>query len=138
MLPYFFSGSVITNEIRRSTHHALGKQTLELARAYLEWLRTGNAQFPDPVREVPTAADEAARLHPEPWNNASAGDGVPPPRSSPPTCGTRASRLRKKHGAGPEADIPGRAYRRETSRPSGSMTAFTLAVILKGSRTNSR
>jgi pyruvate,orthophosphate dikinase len=54
-------GSVITNEIRRSTHHALGKQTLRLAQAYLQWLQTGEAQFPDPEREVPTDADEAAR-----------------------------------------------------------------------------
>ena len=28
-------GSTIANEIRRSTHHAMGKQTLTLARAYL-------------------------------------------------------------------------------------------------------
>jgi enolase len=54
-------GSAITNEIRRSTHHAMGKQTLELARSYLVWLRTGEAQFADSSREVPTAADEAAR-----------------------------------------------------------------------------
>jgi enolase len=54
-------GSAITNEIRRSTHHAMGKQTLELARIYLEWLQTGEAQFPDPGRETPTGADVAAR-----------------------------------------------------------------------------
>ena len=54
-------GSAITNEIRRSTHHAMGKQTLELSRAYLEWLQTGEAQFPQSNREIPTAADEAAR-----------------------------------------------------------------------------
>ena len=54
-------GSAITNEIRRSTHHAMGKQTLELARTYLDWLHTGEAQFPDSSREIPTAADEAAR-----------------------------------------------------------------------------
>ncbi len=54
-------GSTITNEIRRSTHHALGKHTLSLARAYLQWLQTGQADFPDPSREVPGAADEAAR-----------------------------------------------------------------------------
>ena len=54
-------GSTITNEIRRSTHHAMGKHTLSLARAYLQWLRTGAADFPDPAREVPVAADEAAR-----------------------------------------------------------------------------
>jgi enolase len=54
-------GSTIANEIRRSTHHAMGKQTLALARAYLEWLRTGVAAFPDPNRLVPTEADETAR-----------------------------------------------------------------------------
>ena len=54
-------GSVITNEIRRSTHHAMGKHTLRLASAYLQWLQTGAADFPDPDREIPGAADEAAR-----------------------------------------------------------------------------
>jgi enolase len=54
-------GSAIANEIRRSTHHAMGKQTLQLAKAYQGWLQTGQAVFPDPQREVPTAADEAAR-----------------------------------------------------------------------------
>ena len=54
-------GSTIANEIRRSTHHAMGKQTLQLAKAYLLWLQTGQAVFPDSQREVPTAADEAAR-----------------------------------------------------------------------------
>jgi len=56
-------GSVITNEIRRSTHHAMGKHTLNLARAYLQWLETGKADFPDPGREVPGPADDAARAH---------------------------------------------------------------------------
>jgi len=54
-------GSTITNEIRRSTHHAMGKHTLRLAHAYLQWLQTGEADFPDPEREVPGPADEAAR-----------------------------------------------------------------------------
>ena len=54
-------GSTITNEIRRSTHHAMGKHTLSLARAYLQWLQTGVGDFPDPAREVPVEADEAAR-----------------------------------------------------------------------------
>lgn len=57
----FVRGSAITNEIRRSTHHAMGKHTLKLARAYLQWLQTGEAEFPDPEREMPGAADEAAR-----------------------------------------------------------------------------
>jgi pyruvate,orthophosphate dikinase len=58
-------GSAITNEIRRSTHHAMGKHTLRLAQAYLQWLQTGEAKFPDPEREIPGPADEAARNHPE-------------------------------------------------------------------------
>ena len=58
-------GSVISNEIRRSTHHAMGKHTLSLARAYLQWLQTGNADFPDPEREVPGPADEDARSSPD-------------------------------------------------------------------------
>jgi len=54
-------GSAITNEIRRSTHHAMGRHTLKLSRAYLQWLKTGEADFPDPDREIPSPADEAAR-----------------------------------------------------------------------------
>ena len=54
-------GSAITNEIRRSTHHAMGKHTLKLTRAYLQWLRNGEADFPDPGREIPGPADEAVR-----------------------------------------------------------------------------
>jgi enolase len=57
-------GSTIANEIRRSTHHAMGKQTLALAQNYLQWLQTGESAFPDPNRLVPTAADEAARSNP--------------------------------------------------------------------------
>jgi pyruvate,orthophosphate dikinase len=59
------SGSAISNEIRRSTHHAMGRHTLRLAQAYLQWLETGTADFPDPEREVPGPADEAARSQPE-------------------------------------------------------------------------
>ncbi|HEY5774894.1 MAG TPA: PEP/pyruvate-binding domain-containing protein, partial [Xanthomonadales bacterium] len=57
-------GSAITNEIRRSTHHAMGKHTLKLARAYLQWLQTGAADFPEPEREAVGPADEAARSNP--------------------------------------------------------------------------
>ncbi len=57
-------GSAITNEIRRSTHHAMGKHTLKLGRAYLEWLETGVAVFPEPERETTGPADEAARSNP--------------------------------------------------------------------------
>jgi enolase len=57
----YVRGSAISNEIRRSTHHAMGKHTLRLARAYLQWLQTGEAEFPDPEREAPGAADLAVR-----------------------------------------------------------------------------
>ena len=57
-------GSAIANEIRRSTHHAMGKQTLTLARAYLQWLQTGKAKFPDSDRETPTEVDQIARSSP--------------------------------------------------------------------------
>jgi len=55
-------GSDIVNEIRRSTHHALGKPTQRLARAYLDYLERGDAEglaaagYPGP-----SAADETAR-----------------------------------------------------------------------------
>ena len=57
-------GSAIANEIRRSTHHALGKRTLELARSYLQWLRTGEEDFPESQRQTLSPADEAARDDP--------------------------------------------------------------------------
>jgi phosphoenolpyruvate synthase/pyruvate phosphate dikinase len=57
-------GSSIANEIRRSTHHAIGKHTLLLAQAYLEWLQTGAVMFPDPQRTIPSEADSAARSNP--------------------------------------------------------------------------
>jgi len=59
-------GSALTNEIRRSAHHALGRRTLKLARAYLAWLETGQAEFPDSVRERPGLSDEEARTRAEP------------------------------------------------------------------------
>jgi hypothetical protein len=54
-------GSDIANEIRRRAHHELGRNTLSLAQAYLDWLETGNTSFPDPRRDVPCEADEAVR-----------------------------------------------------------------------------
>ena len=57
-------GSAIANEIRRSTHHSMGKHTLKLARAYLHWFETGESRFPEPEREQTGPADEAARLNP--------------------------------------------------------------------------
>lgn len=42
-------GSAIINEIRRSSHHALGQRTLCLARAYLSYLETSD---PQPLAEL--------------------------------------------------------------------------------------
>ncbi len=55
-------GSKIVNELRRNTHHAMGKHTLKLAMAYMKYLDTGEtdelavAGYP-----VPALADEEAR-----------------------------------------------------------------------------
>ena len=55
-------GSDIVNEIRRSTHHAVGKRTLTLVGSYLEYLESGNTEglaqhgYPEPG-----PADEEAR-----------------------------------------------------------------------------
>ncbi|MFH1574138.1 MAG: hypothetical protein ABIG68_09145, partial [Acidobacteriota bacterium] len=38
-------GSAIINELRRSSHHALGQRTLRLARAYLAYLETGDGRL---------------------------------------------------------------------------------------------
>ena len=55
-------GSAITNELRRSAHHALGKSTLRLAEAYRHFLETGDgAQLPYPGPEALSPADEEAR-----------------------------------------------------------------------------
>ena len=37
-------GSAIINELRRSSHHAMGRHTLKLAQAYLMYLNTGNKE----------------------------------------------------------------------------------------------
>ena len=37
-------GSAIVNELRRSSHHALGRRTLLLAQAYLDYLENGHTQ----------------------------------------------------------------------------------------------
>jgi hypothetical protein len=58
-------GSAITNELRRSAHHALGKTTLDLARCYHEYLESGEARrLPEPLRGRLSPADEQARAHP--------------------------------------------------------------------------
>jgi len=55
-------GSDIVNELRRSTHHALGEPTRRLAHAFLDYLERGDTGglaavgYPEP-----SAADEAAR-----------------------------------------------------------------------------
>jgi enolase len=60
-------GSDIVNELRRSTHHAVGKGTLLLAAAYLEYLESGATQslarlgYPKP-----NPADEEARKRDRP------------------------------------------------------------------------
>jgi len=55
-------GSKIVNELRRSTHHAMGKHTLKLAKAYMKYLDTGET---DELALVgypgPALADEEAR-----------------------------------------------------------------------------
>jgi phosphoenolpyruvate synthase/pyruvate phosphate dikinase len=67
-------GSDIANEIRRSTHHALGERTLRLTRAYREYLETGETEplerqgYPRPspadaeAREDPAARALVARM----------------------------------------------------------------------------
>jgi hypothetical protein len=60
----YVPGSSIVNELRRSTHHALGKRTLLLARAYLEYLGTGDVQALDRLGyEAPALPDQNARAH---------------------------------------------------------------------------
>jgi phosphohistidine swiveling domain-containing protein len=55
-------GSSIANELRRSTHHALGKRTLTLARAYLAYLSDGDVEELDRVGYgTPAPADRKAR-----------------------------------------------------------------------------
>jgi hypothetical protein len=55
-------GSPIANELRRSSHHALGRPTLELADAYHQYLQTGSATSLAALGfDAVSAADEAAR-----------------------------------------------------------------------------
>jgi len=55
-------GSAIVNELRRSTHHAMGRHTLKLASAYLTYLKTGEQKVLEEVGAPELApADEKAR-----------------------------------------------------------------------------
>jgi enolase len=55
-------GSAIVNELRRSTHHAMGRHTLKLASAYLRYLNTGERKDLEEVGAPELApADEKAR-----------------------------------------------------------------------------
>ncbi|MBN2492830.1 MAG: hypothetical protein JXQ29_18420, partial [Planctomycetes bacterium] len=58
-------GSDIVNEIRRSTHHALGERTLRLVRAYGTFLETGETAALERLGYPhPAPADHAARADP--------------------------------------------------------------------------
>ncbi|MBE9479950.1 MAG: hypothetical protein IMY80_08295, partial [Chloroflexi bacterium] len=55
-------GSAIVNELRRSTHHAMGRHTMKLASAYLTYLETGEKEDLEEVGAPELApADEKAR-----------------------------------------------------------------------------
>jgi len=58
-------GSAITNELRRSAHHALGNATLDLARSYHQYLESGDVRhLPESLRGRLAPADEEARTRP--------------------------------------------------------------------------
>ncbi len=54
-------GSAVANELRRSCHHALGGRTLRLARAWLEFLESGDGRRLERLGRPPGPADEEAR-----------------------------------------------------------------------------
>ncbi len=57
-------GSDIVNEIRRSSHHAIGRHTLTLARAYQKYIDTGDTtELAGVGYPVVSPADEKARSH---------------------------------------------------------------------------
>ena len=61
-------GSTIVNEIRRSTHHAMGRHTLRLAQAYLKYLDTGKQDGLEEMgfHELALSDKEARKLeHPK-------------------------------------------------------------------------
>lgn len=63
-------GSQIVNEIRRSTHHAIGKRTLRIVQGYQDYLDTGNetgllregCQSPGPVDQEARRNEEAKKV----------------------------------------------------------------------------
>jgi enolase len=58
-------GSAIVNELRRTSHHALGKRTLQIAEAYLGYLQSGDtARLARLGFGAPSPADIAARSRP--------------------------------------------------------------------------
>jgi hypothetical protein len=60
-------GSAIVNELRRSTHHAVGRRTLRLAQVYSSYLETGDTGgFASVGFSSPSPADEEARKHDQP------------------------------------------------------------------------
>jgi enolase len=60
-------GSAIVNELRRSSHHAMGRHTLKLAQAYLRYLETGEKdELAEMGYEELSPADEKARMAEQP------------------------------------------------------------------------
>jgi enolase len=60
-------GSDIVNELRRSSHHAIGRHTIMLARAYMNFLETGDtAALAETGYPVVGPADEEARTREHP------------------------------------------------------------------------
>ena len=57
-------GSTIVNELRRSTHHAMGRHTLKLAQAYQSYLNSGETDgLAEIGYEEPSTADLEARKY---------------------------------------------------------------------------
>jgi enolase/phosphoenolpyruvate synthase/pyruvate phosphate dikinase len=60
-------GSAIVNELRRSTHHAVGRRTLRLAKVYATYLETGETDGLASVGFLnPSPVDEEARKRDQP------------------------------------------------------------------------
>ncbi|MFC2164658.1 hypothetical protein ACFLT2_06660 [Acidobacteriota bacterium] len=60
-------GSTIVNELRRSTHHAMGRHTLKLAQSYQSYLETGEMDgLVEMGYDEPALADKEARKYDRP------------------------------------------------------------------------